>query len=251
MTIDGVTPSVLEEYMSLVAPRSANVTYYALRSYYKWRVRKLAENNMDYKDDERRLVLISGVKPRKVTMKIEISALTPEQVIELLSKLKDDVDLYTATVLFFYFGWRPVESTEMFVKARIDWDNRYMILKTAKAGHERILVWHPYLDEYVMYWYLKAKEIMKEWPSKYAKWYTVKMHRLRKKIGMKVTAKTGRKTFETQMRSKGIDQWIINFILGHTTNIPDVYTDWTKLIGLLRDVMCRRHYLVGYVIPEG
>ena len=55
------------------------------------------------------------------------------------------------------------------------------------------------------------------------------------------------------MRKAGVEQWAINFILGHTTSIPDVYTDWDELREKLRDIMVNKHYMIpilGEVVAE-
>ena len=62
-------------------------------------------------------------------------------------------------------------------------------------------------------------------------------------MGIEITAKTARKTFETQMRNLGIEQWKINFLLGHAVDIPSIYTDWTQILFELRKIIETKHYM--------
>jgi hypothetical protein len=39
------------------------------------------------------------------------------------------------------------------------------------------------------------------------------------------------------MRLRKVDEWKIDYLLGHTGRIPGIYTDWTMMIEDMREVM--------------
>ena len=241
-TIDEFTIPDVELFMSELAPRTANVFLSAIRRYARWR----AENALGIEDfmfEQRRLMGLYNVRPARVPRRIKKEALNPDELSRLLEAVRLDPELYTATVVHFYFGWRPLEGTAHFARAQINWDERYMILQTAKAKHERILPWAEEVDRFVRDWHKTVKRIVRyEFPEQ---WYTKRIKRVSENVlGFRVTAKTARKTVETQFRKRGIEQWKIDAILGHTTKIPDVYSDWTELLEDLRVVMEKEHYLL-------
>ena len=64
---------------------------------------------------------------------------------------------------------------------------------------------------------------------------------------MKVTAKTARKSLQTQMRLDGVSDVFINSILGHISRgsaMGDAYTDFTKFDAHIDDLMKNKHYMV-------
>jgi hypothetical protein len=52
-----------------------------------------------------------------------------------------------------------------------------------------------------------------------------------------------RKTFQTAMRLQKVDEWKIDYLLGHTGRIPGIYTDWTMMVEDMREVMDGGHYI--------
>lgn len=74
-----------------------------------------------------------------------------------------------------------------------------------------------------------------------------KLKRHQKQLKFPVTAKTARITFETQMKKAGVEQWKIDFLMGHAVKIPDIYSDWMELLDELREVMEQKHYLLEVI----
>lgn len=244
-TLDNFTPNDAEMYYHIVAkdsPRSANLFLSAIRKYAEWRVRG-ATTDEEFVKEERRLWGLKGIRMQKVPREIKKEALNEEELKKLLITTIPNPPLFVATVVHFYFGWRPYEGAVDITRARMDWENNYMVIRTAKVGNERILVWADEIAPFVAYWYnfARTKLVNIKRPEE---WYTKAIKPVGKRLGLQVTARTARKTFETQMRKRGVEQWAINFILGHTTTIPDVYTDWGELREYLRNIMEDKHYLL-------
>ena len=241
-TIDEFTVPDVEAFMSELSPRTANVFLSAIRRYARWRAEN-AGTTEEFMLEQRRLMGLYNVRPVRVPRQIRKEALSIDELAKLLDAVREDPELYAATVVHFYFGWRPIEGTVHFMEAQIHWDERYMILKTAKAKHERILPWAEEVDEYLRRWYRTVKRVVHySFPEEF---FTKRIKPVAENVlGFRVTAKTARKTVETQFRKRGIEQWKIDAILGHTTKIPDIYSDWTELLEDLRVVMEKSHYLL-------
>lgn len=244
-TLDDFTPNDAEMYYYMVAkrsPRSANLFISAIRKYAEWRVRG-ATDDKQFMKEERRLWGLKGIRMVKVPREIKKEALSSEELEKLLMATVPNPRLFAGTVVHFYFGWRPYEGAVMIQDAQIDFDSAYMIIKTAKVGNERILVWSDDITPLVRFWYDFARTKLAGMKNP-EEWYTKVIKPVGRRLGLRVTARTARKTFETQMRKQGVEQWAINFILGHTTTIPDVYTDWSELREHLRKVMVDKHYML-------
>ena len=249
-TILTFTPADVELYYHELfqqAPRSANLFLTAVRKFVEWRV-KNAYSDVEFLRLERLLWNLKSIRQKKVPREITRASLEPEEIKRLIDVCfaRGRIPLAVATVVNFYFGWRPHESTVNFASAKIFWDENYMIIRTAKTGDERILPWADEMTPYVKLWYNIVKGVVMKtsYPSE---WYTKNIKPIAQALGMTVTAKTARKTFETQMRRRGVEQWAINFLLGHTTQVPDIYTDWTALRHFLSKIMSEEHYLLPVV----
>ena len=240
-TLDDFTPLDVEMYMAQLKPATANVFLAAIRKYAKFRV-SMALDMQEFYFESRRETALYNIKPRKITRKIRKQALTLEELERLLELTKEDPEVHIATMFHFYFGMRPVEATVHFVEGDIKWRERYMIIRTAKTGHERMLPWSIEMDYYVSEWYDIADKIVsrRKYPQE---WYTKHLKPYARAMNIEITAKTARKTFETQMRSQGVEQWKIDFLLGHTTKVPDLYTDWTQILFELRKIVETMHYM--------
>jgi len=241
--LDDFTPADVEEYMGNLNRGTANVFLAAIRRYARFRV-SMADDSSFIQED-RRYHALEEIKYRKILYRIEKKSLTPEEVKKLINLTEDDVVLQAGVVCLFYFGWRPIEATEKFHNAKIRWDKRYMILQTAKSGNERLLPWHESMTPYLKAWHRGLDEILAL--KNHDEWLTKKLKAYLKPLGFPVTARTARRTFETQMKKAGVEQWKIDFLMGHAVRIPDVYSDWTELLDDLREVMERRHYLLGVI----
>ena len=244
-TIDEFTANDVELYMaelSKSSPRSANLFLSAIRKYAEWRARN-AIDDKEFIREERRVWALKGIRPKKVPREIKKETLSVTELYRLMKSTVSRPHIFIATAVHFYFGWRPVEGAELITSARIFWKEDYMIIRTAKVGNERILPWAKEMRPIVKGWYeLVVDRVSKM--SRPEEWYTKAIKPIARSLGMNITARTARKTFETQMRKAGVEQWAINFILGHTTTIPDIYTDWGELREYLRTIMSKNHYLL-------
>ena len=243
--IGDFTPNDVEVYMAVLAkssPRSANLFLSAIRKYAEWRVRN-SMNNASFLKEERRVWALKGIRMRKVPREIKKEALSIDELKRVLTVVRYNPMLAVGTIIHFYFGWRPVEGASFISNAKIFWNENYMIIKTAKVGNERILPWAPKVTPYVRAWFNFAKSKLSSL-SRPEEWYTKAIKPVGKRLGITITARTARKTFETHMRKAGVDQWAINSILGHTTTVPDVYTDWDEVREYLSSIMTNKHYLL-------
>jgi len=180
-------------------------------------------------------------------------SLTPEEVKWLIDSTDDDPLLQSAIVVHAYFGWRPREGVGFTIEtrgktvgiglayAKINWGERYMKLFRAKYVSERYLVWDEAITPYLKTWYKALKQIAKM--RRPHEWLTKKLRRF-KLDGRAITAKTFRKTVETQFDRIKVEDWIKKYILGHKGDISEEYRDWTKLLAVLREVMEEKHYLL-------
>jgi site-specific recombinase XerD len=241
--LDTFTPADVEEYMSNLNKGTANVFLAAIRKYAKFRVSMANDGSFVFED--RRYHSLEEIKYRKIPQKIEKRSLTPEEVAKLIELTEYDPVLQSAVVTTFYFGWRPIEATEKLNRARIKWDKRYIILQTAKSGNERLLPWHPLITSYLKAWYRSLDEILSL--RNYDEWLTKKLKHYQKPLHFPVTAKTARRSFETQMKKQGTEQWKIDFLMGHAVRVPDVYSDWTELLDEFREPMEEKHYMIEVI----
>lgn len=243
-TIDDFTATDVELFMSELKPSTANVFLSGIREYARFRVDNAP--NEYYVWEDRRYHSLQSIRPLRNPRKIRKESLTPAEVARLLDLTSDYEPLHAGTVCLFYFGWRPVEATVNLADAEISWKKRYIKLRTAKAGHERLLPWAEEITPYLRAWrgFVKSKLVKYRYPEE---WLSKRLKLLSRLFDVSVTAKTGRKTVETQLRKAGVEQWMINFLLGHSVKIPDIYSDWVELLEDLRGVMEERHYLLELI----
>ncbi|RLI80988.1 hypothetical protein DRP04_07110 [Archaeoglobales archaeon] len=261
-TLDDFTSTDVEKFLvSISNPHTANIALAAIRGYTAYRVKECPFDKFIYED--RRFHAIEEIPYRKIstkltedkkTLTIVRKALTPDEVKELIEMTESKPLLQAGIVTTFYFGWRPVEATLRLAKAKIDWKNRIMTIQGAKTQDERFLVWHDSITPYLRTWY-KAQPLYKRWLTMHLCSYNIN--------GVKVTAKVGRKTVETQLRKAfvraimvgetiitptgktGVEQFLIDSWLGHkTTPIQDIYTDLSEFITDLKYLAEEKHYLV-------
>ena len=241
--LDDFSATDVEEFMQKLNRGTANVFLAAVRKYARFRASIADDSSFVFED--RRYHALEEIKYRKIPRRIEKKSLTPEEVRKLIELTEDDVVLQAGVVTAFYFGWRPIEAIEKFHNAKIRWNKRYMVLQTAKSGDERLLPWHRAITPYLKTWHRSLGEILML--RNYDEWLTKKLKAYQKPLGFPVTARTARRTFETQMKRAGVEQWKIDFLMGHAVRIPDVYSDWTELLDDLREVMEKQHYLLGVI----
>ena len=249
-------------YMSgMDKPKTANLFRTALITYLKYRAGSMMVGDPAYMNEVQRMSQLRMVQPRKQTREFEKIALTITEVKSLLDKLKKNFDTfsYSLGVLYAYFGARPGEFEGFFADgkfhslktAKINWKNRSMVIITEKTWNKRLLVWHPKITPYI-------ENVIAGLPCPYpARNFSMKMYRFQsgnKNLigGIRVTAKTLRRTVQTNQRLLGSPDVAIDHVLGHvskSSSMGDIYTDQTMLEPVLREMMEKNHYMiVGGVI---
>lgn len=228
---------------------SENMFMAALKGYCNYRIGSYDSDDPRINKEFHRLTQLKQIPRRRKTKTFKKVALNPDELKQLLRQIRkdnanienpfDDL-LYVGTIIQFYFGARPIELAYHIKDARINWEKCEMIIHTAKIGDERYLAWHPKLTPYMKVWCENAP-----YPSP-SEWLTKKIRKYNID-GMRITAKTARKTVETQMRISDINDFLTDKILGHvskTSAIGDVYTDFTQVAPLLKDVFINKHYMI-------
>ena len=248
-TLSTFTTSEADTYFrNIENAYTANMFLGALKSYMAYRFMSIPAEDPRSTVAHQRYMQLDSIKARpkrKVRGKV---ALTPDEVSELLGlvkKRKRHDLLYAGTVLCFYWGARPIEQ-EHFMRAtgiphhaEYRWDRNEMMLWTSKVHYMRYLAWHEKITPYVKLW---AKSLPFTTPGEY-----VTTHLNSYNIGgVKITARTGRKTVQTNMILNGIEGWIVDTILGHqnTTSIADTYTDFTMYESKIREALVDKHYMI-------
>lgn len=228
-------------HQGLKSPYTANTFLAAVRGYQRWRTGSLDLTSPMVIPETQRANQLQLIKPEKIRRSYQKMALVADEVGDLLKRMeRDGVSelVFAGTVLTFYFGARPVELARNLGYAEIHWDERWMMLETAKNKMLRLLAWDDRITPYLMTWYAEV-------PRPYPDWWLTRHIREYTVAGVRVTSKTGRRSFETEERMLGIDKDVIDLILGHANSrVGDIYTDWSRWEGLVRDVLENRHYLL-------
>jgi len=253
-TLDTFTVIDVQEYMSGIKNNStANLFLGAIRGYMKFRNVTLPIGDSRVLIETQRENQLRGLKSRSKRIKREKVALTVDDLREFLAvlgrlpKTSRNELLCSGVILHWYFGARPVElgywlrTSGVEHPAEINWKNRTMQLYTAKTGDYRFLAWHPAITPHLKRWYAAIPSFLhpNAWLTTRIKEYTVG--------GVRVTAKTGRRTVQTQFRLSGIPDYITDAVLGHVSRssaIGDIYTDFTQLEFQIKDAMIRDHYMI-------
>jgi len=220
---------------------TANTFLAAMRGYQRWRTGSLPLTSAMIMPETQRVNQLQLVTRERKQPTYGKKTATAAEVHDLLLKMaRDRLDpvVYSGVVLHFYFGARAVELGHNLAYAKIDWDDRSMLIQTAKTKAWRYLAWHEAITPFLMTWYDEIPVPRPDtWLTSRIKNYSVG--------GLRVTTKFGRRTFETEQRLLGVPQDLIDAILGHTNaRIGDVYMDWTALQSDIRDVMETRHYML-------
>ena len=220
---------------------TANTFLAAMRGYQRWRTGSLPLTSAMIMPETQRVNQLQLVTRERKQPVYGKKTATAAEVHDLLLKMaRDRLDpvVYSGVVLHFYFGARAVELAHNLAFAQIDWDDRSMLIQTAKTKAWRYLSWHDSITPFLQTWYDEVPFPRPDyWLTARIKNYNVS--------GMRVTTKFGRRTFETEQRLLGVPQDLIDAILGHTNSrIGDVYMDWTALQSDIRDVMETRHYML-------
>jgi len=205
---------------------------------------------------------IEAIKKREIPKYFSKEALNEEELLNLLEEIKKDNDeyLFSAAVVHFYFGARPSELARPFKIIEIDLDKVGMLVKmhgralidlkqkliclpTAKSKHRIRILPFDFIEEHMIEW-IKGIDVVLNY-CRPNEWFTKKIKTVASRIGLrKVTARTARKTFETMWRIVESRQWLIDYMLGHATTIPDIYTDYRELMPVIREAIKEKHYLL-------
>jgi integrase len=238
------------------SPKSANLFRSALIGYMKYRAGSLPLGDPMAVIEFQKVSQIGLVVSRRMEREIKKTSLTPTEVNILLDKIKKNFGepIYSFAMFYAYFGARPGEVEGFYIgnrlyslaNAKIDWKNRKMIIMTEKTHSERLLFWNYKMDKHI-------HTILDALPVPYpARYFTLHMYRWQSKGknrigGIATTAKTFRRTFQTNQRLLGQPDILIDHELGHvskTSSIGDVYTDFSQFEPQLREMMDRYHYMI-------
>ena len=91
----------------------------------------------------------------------------------------------------------------------------------------------------MQYVHRRCSQTRNEWLTRRINSYTV--------AGVKVTAKTGRRSVQTNFRISGIPDYITDAVLGHISRssaIGDQYTDFAMFEPEIRKAMEEQHYMI-------
>jgi hypothetical protein len=194
---------------------------------------------------------IKTIRFREIPFYIKASAITLDKLKELIENA--DYELASAIIVHFYFGARPIELAKPYRVGSITFDrpqecvvdfkkNLIAIPNAKRKGVSRILPFDG-IEEYVKEWvWILSEEVQRYYRPR--QWFSDKIRYLSDKLGFRVTAKTARKTFETEMTKRGVAEWELRYWLGHKTQISDVYRDFTLLMDKLREDIVSKHYIV-------
>lgn len=252
-TFDTFTVIDIEEYMnSLKKNTTANLFLGAIRGYMKFRNVTLPIGDSRVLVETQRENQLRGIRSRSKRTKREKMALTIDELREFLNILEKKPKtprnelIYSGVILHFYFGARPIElgywlqTSGVEFPAEINWGDRTMQLFTAKIKQYRFLSWHPAITPHLKRWCaaLPTFTFPNEWLTSRITEYTIG--------GVHITAKTGRRTVQTQFRMSGIPDFVTDVVLGHTNHstTSEIYMDFTALESQIKDAMIRDHYMV-------
>jgi len=252
-------PAKIEEYIQQLSPRTANVFLSACRSYVKFRrFNFVPDDVMEFLKEEQLYRAVYSISYAETPM-VDARAIEIQSLRKLLEAI-DDPMLEAGVILHAYTGARPVELARPYEFLSIDLNNigyryavdmekRIMEIITAKTKRRKLRRLIPFpksMKKYVEYWFEHIDTVTKyERPRE---WLTKKLIKYRKLVGFRISAKTFRRTVETYFRQAGFEQWFINYWLGHTHKIPDIYSDWAKLIEFAKKKVEKGHYMVVYGI---
>jgi len=189
------------------------------------------------------------IRFREIPFYVKSSAITIDKLKELIIRAKPPLD--SAIIVHFFFGARSTELARKYVKGSINFDKyeacvvdfrkKLIAIPCAKRrGVSRVLPFDG-IEEHVKNWINLTEEVVKYYRPR--AWFTERMKYLSRAVNLYVTAKTARKTFETEMTKRGVEEWELRYWLGHKAEISDIYRDFSLLIDKLREDIVERHYI--------
>jgi site-specific recombinase XerD len=236
-----------EFFCNIENQNTANMFLAALKSFMSHRFRSMSVEDPRFPIENQRYLQLDYIKTRKKRMNRGKVALTPSEISELLEEIKrhkrSEV-LYAGTALVFLWGARSMEQ-EHFMRAsgiqhpaEYRWDKNEMMLWTSKVDYMRFLAWNEKFTPYVKTW---VKSLPFTTPGEY-----LTTHLNKYTIGgINPTARTGRKSVQTNLVMSGVEGWIVDEILGHSNknSISDTYTDFSMHEARIKDVFMNKHYM--------
>ena len=149
--------------------------------------------------------------------------LTVEEMRKIIEITEEEPSFQSALTCSFYFGWRPIEATvklkESLKKGLVNYDERRLVIETAKRkdrDRDRVIPYPEVLDDYFKYWckfvsHLNNKTMHMYIRTRCYRWQNIFM----KKIGKAVTPVVIRRSVETWLQIRNVQQAIIDYFLGH------------------------------------
>jgi hypothetical protein len=253
----------IEEFMAVHAnPYTANTIVKACRGYarfikHNYRPKTIEERLLrdDFYDD------MYSIAYREVPESFGAEAISKEQLEELLLTINNKL-LYAACIVHFYFAARPIELCQPYAahcleldkiaraiaklgRRIVDFDANLICIPTAKSKERfRILPFDEKVTPYLKLW-IKNLDRISRHSKNGVEWFTKRIKPRARRVGIAVTARTARKTFETLMSREKLEQWVINYWLGHKGGIPEKYRDMAMLIPFVREEVNSRHYILA------
>lgn len=235
-----------EYFRNIENANSANMFLASLKSLVSSKILLIPDGDPQYAIEHQRYTKLKAIRAKPTRAVRKKVALTPNEVAELLheiQKKKKHELLFAGTALCFLWGARPIEQEYFMLPAGIPhhaeyrWDKNEMLLWSAKVHTTRFLAWNDKFTPYVKLW---VKELPFTTPGKY-----LTSHLNKYEIGgVKITARVGRKSVQTNLTLGGVDAWIINAILSHTDDTEaSTYTDYTMYESKIKDVFVNKHYM--------
>ena len=262
LTLEDMKPAWIESYVNeLSNPHTANSYLSAFKSLFKFVQKEFIPKSM-----EEFIYLtqyskgLDAIKMREVPKYFSKEALTEVEVAKLLDAALEDEFMYSAIIVHFYFGARPVELAQRFKeveidlnhvgdyvkaygRAMIDFERKIICLPIAKSKTRVKLIPFDFIEKHMEVWYNNLDVVLKYYRPN--AWFTEHVEPYARKAEIsKVTAKTARKTFETMWRMVENRQWVIDYLLGHRTSVPDIYSDYNVLMPEIKKTIEEKHYLL-------
>jgi len=264
LTLDDLKPSLVEWYMSGVTnPHTANTFLSACKSLLSFVKKEFLPKSME---DFAYITTFEGAFSRikfRDTSTIPFGeSLSEEKFSELLELVSEDDFMFSATVVHFYFGARPIELARRFREVNVDEDDVREIIKrygTAFVDFDkgliaipiaktekgvRILPFDP-VREHVERWVNGIDAVLSYKEDRRDEWFTKRIKKYSKVLGVRVTAYTARKTIRTFLDKLGVEEWEKKYWMGHKTGVPGKYRDVRELMPKLRRDIAERHYVVS------
>ena len=117
-----------------------------------------------------------------------------------------------------------------------------MMLWTSKVHHMRFLAWNEKFTPYIKTWVKAVPSLTIP-----GEWLTKRLHTT-DISGVKITSRVARKSVQTNLRIEGVDEWIVDEVLGHENkySIANTYVDFTMTEPVIKEALVNNHYLIKH-----